>query len=145
MTARFGDPALVVPTFHRYTKPSAVRDLRKAYFVLLDAAKAEAAALLAGNASLDERWGMASVVAWLQACIAACDEWLRLVARRGGRGVLVQGAGPSPASAAGASIAHGCAALSPAIGTRVHKASGAAEATPENRLFHAQQGKPCQR
>lgn len=138
MSAQFGDSALTVPTFHRYTKPKAVRDLRQSYFVCLDAAKAERVALVAANASLEELWGIAHVERWLEACIASCDAWLRVAARRGGRGVPVSGAGQRPASAESASIGHGSPALIPAVGTRVHKASGAAEATPDNRLFHAQ-------
>ena len=139
MNVPFGDPALQPPTFHRYTKPAAVRKLRQCYFGILDAAKAEQAALWAGNAPLNDLFSAAHVVRWVEACIAACDDWLRIVARRGGQGELLSGAGQRPASAAGASIAHGCAALDlQRSGTRVHKASGAAEATPDNRLFHAQ-------
>lgn len=48
---------------------------------------------------------------------------------------LPSGAGHSPASAAGASIAHGCAAFDQAVGTRAQKASGAPKGTPDNRPF----------
>lgn len=101
--------------------------------------------MLQERAPLSDRMAIGFIQGDVEQCIKTATRYLAKVARSGGRGVPPLGAGPRPASAAGASIAHGCAALSPAIGTRVHKASGAAEATPENRLFHAQQGKPCQR
>ena len=140
--APYGDPALQVPTFHRYTKPATVRELRNAYFRILDAVRDERDALVVARASLEELFAIGNVVRWIEGCITACDAWLSVVARRGGRGFppAVVGVDPvkvkSAAGLDGLDFKH-----APHAGSeQPHRSEPDGDA-----LFAAQKGNSCQR
>lgn len=153
---------LVLPDAVPGITPRAVTSLRRHYYRMRDAADALAAEQRAANEPLSARLPTLVVRTDIQAGIDSCDAWLRRVARMGGRGQLIEdeaataangahatvaagcGADPGCRGSAPTAMAHGCAALaSPAVGPADAQPSGATDATPDNPLFFAREGKAC--
>ena len=130
---------LVLPDAVPGITPRAVTSLRRHYFRMLDAADDLAAEQRAANDPLSKRLPTLVLRTDIQTGIAACDAWLRRVARLGGRGEPPGGGGSAPTA-----MAHGCAALdSLAVGPADAEPSGATHAAPDDPLFFAREGKAC--
>lgn len=119
--------------FRRDARPEDVRRCLLAYYQLLDASRAQRAALHASRAPLRECIAAACVHQDIERAITSARGWLRQVARHGGYGLDV-GGGRSPPD-----MGHGCPALS-AVGPAPMGSEGANTA-PENRSFLGLPGK----
>jgi len=96
--------------------PAEARDFLLAYYHLVDTSKRVRSEMAIAGAPVREQLLAGCLQQEIEDAIAGIQRYLSRIARRGGRGHAAAGAGRSPASAEGTSMAHGCAALASAVG-----------------------------
>lgn len=119
-----------LPRLTRDASPEFARDLLDAFYRLRDTL-ADDRASSGASWSLRDRIAAASVAQEIESAIDDACTWLRRTARRGGRGVLSPGCrGGTPAV-----MAHGRAALVPAVGPAPTVSQSHATASPADPLL----------
>lgn len=118
----------------RNANPDDVRVCLDAYYRMLDAMKQLRSELAEQGAPMVDRLGAAFVQEDIEDAIKNTHAWLSRHARKGGSS---SGAGQSPASPAGASMAQGCAAGMLTVGPVARAGQQAANAITADPLFPA--------
>lgn len=119
-----------LPRVTRHATPEAAQALLFSYYGLRDRMEEIRAAESAGW-NLQQRIAASSVAVQIDDAIAHTWAWLVRVARRGGRGVRIAGCrGGTPAV-----MAHGCAAVSSAVGPANVELQSREQASPADGSF----------